>query len=236
MELYAVKYGVNFKDARYDYIFRGNQSTDLVPGFIFLYYIAKYNNKVLLFDTGFRSVEAAKYYGVDLIPVEDEVKTICEDTNMVDGIFITHAHFDHTDNLDLYPNSKIYISKAEYEIALKKYQNEVKDVLLSDKVQIVQEDYLYEDKFLFKVIGGHTEGSAVIYFEEAGRNYVIAGDECYSCENVEKNIPNAIVYDGSKNESFIQDAHDRKLITLPYHDNKIFMNYTAISENIVRIL
>lgn len=154
----------------------------------------------------------------------------------IDTIFITHSHFDHTDNLDLYPDSEIIISKPEHAVAMGKYNDSIRNILSSNRAHIVQDEYRYGDKFLFLVIGGHTEGSSVIYFDEGEKHYVMAGDECYFLENMEKNIPNGNVYNASKNASFIKDAHDRGLIAVPCHDNKIFDNYARISENIVRII
>ncbi len=236
MELYAVKYAINFKYATYSTIFRGNECNELVPDFVFAYYIAKYNGKILLFDTGFKSLETAKGYETTFIDVTEEIKVVF-DPQSVDTIFITHAHFDHTDNLDLYPNTEIIISRASYDTVLTQYQDEnMRRILQSDQVRKIEDEFLYDDKFRFKVIGGHTEGSSVVYFEVEDQQYVIAGDECYLIENVEKNIPNGNVYDPLTNEKFIADAHDRRLIVLPFHDNQIFERYDKVSENIVRIL
>ena len=76
----------------------------------------------------------------------------------------------------------------------------------------------------------------MLYFEEKGKEYVIVGDECYFIDNVQKNIPNGNVFDPKRNENFIRDAHDRKLIVFPFHDNKIVDEYEHVSDNIVRIL
>ncbi|MDP4090688.1 MAG: hypothetical protein Q8930_15660 [Bacillota bacterium] len=78
--------------------------------------------------------------------------------------------------------------------------------------------------------------SSVIYFEEDNKSYVIAGDECYSCDGIFYNVPNDYSADYRKNAEFIADAHNRNLIPLPYHDNKIILNYHRISENISRII
>ncbi len=235
MELYAVRYGIDFKYASFNTIFQNDERRDIAPGFVFLIYIAKYKDNLILFDTGFRDKKRAENFGVDLIPVDEEMKAITG-PKKIDTLFITHTHFDHTDNLDLYPDSEIILSQAEYDIAISQYGGNIAEILKSDKVHIVQDEYLYNNKFLFKVIGGHTIGSSVIYFEEKGREYVIAGDECYFIENVQKNIPNGNVYDSKSNEDFIRDAHDRKLIVLPFHDNTIFDEYEHVSDNIVRIL
>jgi glyoxylase-like metal-dependent hydrolase (beta-lactamase superfamily II) len=174
--------------------------------------------------------------GITLLDVENEIENIIGDPFCIDIIFITHSHFDHIDNLDLYDKPSIIISKLEYDITMDKSPNSVKEKLESNNVILVEDEYIFDDKFRFKVIGGHTLGSSVIYFEEGKQNYVITGDECYACDNISRNIPNGSCTDNQKNEKFISDTYNKGLIPLPYHDNKIFLKYTQISKNIVRII
>jgi glyoxylase-like metal-dependent hydrolase (beta-lactamase superfamily II) len=168
--------------------------------------------------------------------VENELKNIIDDQFCIDIIFITHSHFDHIDSLDLYNKPSIIISKTEYNIAINKSPNPVKQQLNSNNVILIDDEYILDNKFRFKVIGGHTPGSSVVYFEDENKNYVITGDECYVCDNILKNIPNGNYTDSQKNEEFISDAHSKRLIPLPYHDNKLFSNYMQISKNIVKII
>lgn len=236
MELYAIKYGQNFTYATEETIYRGMRDSKKVPEFIFLYYLAKYNDRIILFDTGFRDKIFAANMGITLIDIENEVKNILDSRGCVDIVFITHSHFDHIDNLDLYDKSAVIISKLEYDIAINQSPDPVKRRLKTNNVITTRDEYIYDNKFRFKVIGGHTAGSSVIYFEEEGKQYVITGDECYSCDNILKNIPIGFYADSQKNENFITDAYTSGLIPLPYHDAKIITNYQHISENIVRII
>lgn len=72
LELYAIKYGEsNFKTK---YIYHDMASSHEYTAFLWLYYLAKYNNKILLFDTGFRNKHEASKWGVRLINVDDEIK------------------------------------------------------------------------------------------------------------------------------------------------------------------
>lgn len=237
MELYAIRYGENFVYANYGVVYKGAENaTQKVPEFIFLYYLAKYNGKVILFDTGFRDETTALSMGITLIDVRNEIKNIIDDTLCIDTIFITHSHFDHINNLDLYNKPSIIMSRLEHNIAMNESPISVRTQLKSNNVILIEDEYIFDDKFRFKVIGGHTPGSSVIYFEEKNKNYVITGDECYACDNILKNIPNGNCADYQKNEKFISDAHNKKLIPLPYHDNKVFSNFMQISKNIAKII
>lgn len=236
MELYAIRYGENFAYAKYNTIYRDKGNSEEIVEFIFLYYMAKYNGKIILFDTGFRDKTTAINMGITLIDVENEVENIIGNRDCIDTIFITHSHFDHIDNLDLYKNSCIVISKLEYDTANNKSSNSIKARLKASSIITVEEEYIFDGKFSFKVIGGHTVGSSVIYFEEGKKRYVITGDECYMCDNILKNVPNGLYTDGQKNEKFIYNAYNEGLIPLPFHDVKVFENYEQKSKNIVKII
>ena len=54
--------------------------------------------------------------------------------HLVDVVFITHSHFDHISNLDLYENAMIVIEENEYENALKKGSYSVKKRLKQSNV------------------------------------------------------------------------------------------------------
>lgn len=237
MELYAIQYGENFKYATMGTVFRGAENpNELVDDFIFLYYLAKYKGKTILFDTGFRNQTQAEHMGITLHDVRSEVDKLVDDIYNADIIFITHSHFDHIDNLDLFTKPTVIISEAEYETAMEQSPDAVRQKLQSCEVIRVKDDFVYEDKFHFRVVGGHSIGSSVIYFDEGEKQYVITGDECYMCDNVIHNISNGMIHDATSNDTFIADAYNRGLIPLPYHDNNVFLGHERISEHIVRVI
>lgn len=232
MELYAIKFGESQLDEKYIY---RDVHTDEKTLISWSYYLAKYGSKTILFDVGFRDQAAADQWGITLFDVEEEIREVA-DLNQVDVVFITHSHFDHIDNIDLYPNSLLVISNDEYVHALQHGKEAVQERLRGENILTIQDEYIFDEKFKFKVIGGHTIGSSVIYFEENDKNYVITGDECYLCNNMLENRPVGICAKTEKNEAFIDNARQKGLIPLPYHDLNLFHTYKEVSRHIVRII
>jgi len=234
MELYAVKFGESLFHLRN--IYRDMNNSEEIVKIAWSYYIAKHNNRTIFIDTGFRDVNVANQWGITFTAVDNELESIINNLNLVDTVIITHSHFDHIENLDLFDNPEIIISKIDYDIALKQCSQSIKEKLLQCNVVTVENEYVYNDLFRFKVIGGHSNGSSVVYFEANNNNYIITGDECYWCDNMISNRPIGIYSSTENNESFINNAHPSGLIPLPFHDLSIFEQYSAISKNIVRIL
>jgi glyoxylase-like metal-dependent hydrolase (beta-lactamase superfamily II) len=234
MELYAVHYASEFKYADYRTIYHNDERTVLVPGFVFLYYVAKIGEQVVLFDTGFRSEETAKGFGTHLLDVKEEVLALTG--GRADIIFITHEHFDHVENLELYQGADIIVAKDAWEEMQKAYPKVTNQIMLTSKIQIVEDAFEVQGSFCFKVIGGHTKGSSVIYFNEGEEKFVISGDETYLLDNFERQIPNGNVYSLEKNWEFIKQVYNEGIIPLPSHDVSVIEKYPRISEHIVRII
>lgn len=234
MELYAVHYANEFKYADYHTIYHNDERTVLVPRFVFLYYVAKIGEQVVLFDTGFRNEETAKEFGTHLLDVKEEVLALTG--GKADIIFITHEHFDHVENLELYKGADIIIAKDAWEEIQKAYQKITSQLMLTSNIQIVEDEFEVKGLFRFKVIGGHTKGSSVIYFNEGEEKFVISGDETYFLDNFERQIPNGNVYSLEKNLEFIKQVYNEGIIPLPCHDASVIEKYPRISEHIVRII
>lgn len=234
MELYAVKVGESLFHSRN--IYRDMNNSEEIVKISWSYYIAKHNDKTIFIDTGFRDETVANQWGITFTGVETELRNIIDNLNFVDTVIITHSHFDHIDNLDLFDTPEIIISKLDYDIALEKCSQSIKEKLLQCNVVTVENEYIYDNLFRFKVIGGHSNGSSVVYFKLDNNDYVITGDECYWCDNMISNRPIGIYSSTENNERFINEAHQNGLIPLPFHDLKIFDQNSVISKNIVRIL
>lgn len=234
MELYAIRYGTAPFPLKYTFRDRAGSSEDAATDWLF--YLAKINGKALLVDTGFRDAADATHWGLMFTGAEKELDELLAG-KQVDTVVITHSHFDHINNLDLYPEAEIVIAKEALRQALEEKPEAVKRVLRAGNVTCVEDETLLEGVLRFKVIGGHDVGSSVLYFSEGGKDFVLTGDECYACANILENRPIGTIFaDAEKNAAFTLDAHLRDLIPLPCHDRAVFGAYPSVSENIARII
>lgn len=238
MKLYGIRFAKGFKYGTKETVFftqKGN--CGLVPDFSFFYYLAEFDEKYFLIDTGFREEQLAEEMGVTLLPADIETRHVFGSIPYIDTIFLTHSHWDHINNIDLYPNARLVMSKQTYELAISEGNASVKKRLQETKSPIFLADgqQFFYDAFHFNVIGGHTPDSSVLSFHIGNDTYCITGDECYLCENMERNIPIGISSCREKNAAFIQKAYTEGWIPLPLHDPDILNKYDRLTENIVRI-
>ena len=238
MKLYGIRFAKGFQYGTMETVFRTQKGNrERIPDFSFFYYLVEDEGKHFLIDTGFRNERLAAEMGVSLLLVEGEIGQVFGLFPEIDVIFLTHSHWDHINNIDLYPNARLIMSKLTYEQAVSEGTAAVRDRLQKTEGQIslVEERECFYNRFLFEIIGGHTPDSSVLYFQMGNDTYCITGDECYSCKNMEQNIPIGIRFCREKNERFIQKAYDKGWIPLPFHDAGVLKKYERLTENIVRI-
>ena len=70
----------------------------------------------ILFDSGFHRKKFFKDFEIaDYLSPEEAVRQAGVAPGDVTDVIISHAHWDHMDGIDLFPNATIWIQKAEFE-------------------------------------------------------------------------------------------------------------------------
>lgn len=237
MKLYGIRYGVNFKYGTRASVFKNaDRPHEPVKDFSFFCYLAEYEGKHILFDTGFSDEKLAEDMGVRLLPVRQEIRSVFGTVPNIDAIILTHSHWDHIENISLFPNSDIFLSQKTYDLALAKASEKTKARLQLPNVHIVDLPCRIYDKFELIHVGGHTQDSCAVLFEEKETSYAITGDECYLCENAEKEISIGITVSDEKNRDFIKRIKREKRTPLPFHDGELLNKYKSLSKNVIEII
>ena len=99
----------------------------------------------------------------------------------VDTVILTHHHDDHTENLDLFPNAKVYIHEGYPGELPYKHETVTEDMDIAPGVRLVHTP-------------GHTPDCMSV-FVKADRNYAIAGDAIPLEGNVRQKVPPRTNYD-----------------------------------------
>ncbi len=237
MRLYAIRYAENFKYGTYGSVYRNTKEKNKgIEKFAFLYYLAEHEGKYTLIDTGFRDKILAANMGVTLLDVEQEMLSVFGRMPQIHKVILTHSHWDHVNNLDLYQGASVVMSLETYNSIMQEGEDAVKNAIHSCSITLVDDEMWIDNIFCFQVIGGHTPDSSVIYFRANEKNYVITGDECYLCDNAVNNEPIGISMNEKKNEEFVAKIHREKWIPLPFHDQEIMNQYHKLSANIVQVI
>jgi glyoxylase-like metal-dependent hydrolase (beta-lactamase superfamily II) len=171
----------------------------------------------------------------------------------ITDVVITHMHWDHADGMDLFPKARIWLQKDEYTY----YTGEAwqsrrthggidpDDVLaivklnLGGRVALVNGDAQQIFPGITCYTGGkHTFQSQYLGVNTKAGTVILASDNMYLYENLEKHVPIAQTLDAASNlraqDRMKQLAASPRLI-VPGHDPAVVEKFPKVSESIVRI-
>jgi glyoxylase-like metal-dependent hydrolase (beta-lactamase superfamily II) len=216
-------------------------------------WLIKGGGKNILFDCGFyRDKFMQRWHPADYRKPSDALANAGLKPEDITDVIISHIHWDHADGFDLFPKAKIWIQKDELEY----YSGEAwqgkrgagadaEDVLglvklnTQGKLGMVRGDAQEIMPGITCYIGGkHTYQSQYLGVKTAAGIVVLASDNVYLYENLEKRAPIAQTLDAESNlkaqDRMKQIAADPKWI-IPGHDPAVMKNFPSAGVGVVRI-
>jgi glyoxylase-like metal-dependent hydrolase (beta-lactamase superfamily II) len=169
----------------------------------------------------------------------------------VTDIIVTHVHWDHLDGADLFPNARVWIQREEYDYHVGPGGEALQPVIapadaamlkrLGDagRLQLVDGD----DREIIPGIrvftgGRHTWASQYAAVRTRSGTVVIASDNVYLYENIDRHVPIAATLDSAANLA-AQDRMlrmvSRKDLLIPGHDPAVFQRFPTEGRDVARI-
>jgi glyoxylase-like metal-dependent hydrolase (beta-lactamase superfamily II) len=217
----------------------------------FTVWVVRGGGKTILVDAGFyRDKFIQQWKPRDFMKPSDAVQAALGiKPEQVTDIIVSHSHWDHMDGVDLFPNADVHIQKAEYEY----YIGPAGEVLhrggadaLDAKmmaglktVKLVNGDAQEILPGITAYIGGkHTYESQFVAVNTRKGIVVLASDNAYLYENLEKHLAIAQTVDAASN----LEAQTRMLklaaspsLVVPGHDPEVFVRFPKPGHGVARI-
>lgn len=114
-EIYAINYG--FHDRRAADNFIGGDPHDRNDPINFYVWAIVGGGRTIVVDTGFDQPVAKKRGRTITKPIGEGLKALGLSPDAVDDIIITHLHYDHAGNADLFPRARYHLQDCEMEYA-----------------------------------------------------------------------------------------------------------------------
>ena len=250
-EVFAVKFAqVNFGVGQ---LVAGADRTRRID-IAFMVWVMKGPGRVVLLDSGFyRDKFMTQWKPVGYSKPSDAVSAgLGISPDQVTDVIISHSHWDHADGADLFPKATIWIQKDEYEyyvgpegaVAHGGGADALDAKMLFDlnaagRVKLVDGDA----KEILPGITAYTGGKHTFQSQYVGVNtrsgiVVLASDNAYLYENLEKHLAIAQTLDAASNLAaqtrMATIAASPKLI-VPGHDPAVFERFPIVKPGVVRI-
>ena len=252
-EVYALSYGV-YPNFPVSGLIAGADKTRKIDLQMMVWLIKGANGKNILVDTGCYHENVVKGKGIqNLIKASDAIAKLGVSPTDITDVIITHMHWDHADGMDLFPNAKIWIQKDEYayyagaawQTGGKHGGIEPDDVLTLVKLNTAGKANLVDgdnveimDGIKVYTGGRHTYASQYVSVQTASGTVVIASDNMYLYENLEKHAPIAQTFDADSNlkaQDRMKEIASRPDLIVPGHDPAVFVKFPKPGNGVAKI-
>lgn len=203
-EVYALRYGGRQGQKSSDffrYYVYGEE--DRATSLDYYFWLIRNGNRTVLLDCGFDDERgAARKRHQDTSPLE-LLARLDVSPGEVDHIVISHMHFDHVGNLDLFPNATVSIAREEFEFWTGPYGRRavfagsvedaeiemVRQLDRDGRLQLVDGEAELFPGIDARRLAGHTPGQMVVAVSSPNGQLVLASDAVHYYEELEKDRP-----------------------------------------------
>lgn len=244
-EIHAIKYAHLMRRSPGNFI--GGDEHDVPMPLDYYLWVIRNGARTVLVDTGFNRDVAARRGRTIVHDVGESLAALGIGPESIENVVITHMHYDHAGNLDLFPRARYHLQDREMQFATGRCM--CHDVLrhgyeASDVARMVH--HVFDDRVQFHDgsadlapgielhrIGGHTRGLQAVRVRTRRGWVVLASDSSHFYAHVEQDRVFPIVVD--VHDTLLGYQTLKRLATspqhiIPGHDPLVLERYPASQE------
>lgn len=214
----------------------------------YFFWILRNEQRTVIVDTGF-SPRAGQIRGRELLlHPRQALLDLGIEPNDVTEVILTHGHYDHIGNADLFPQATLHMAETEYQFWTSPTAKHTQFSYYAEQPEI---EYLRQRRQDGKLnlftgrcspapglevleVGGHTPGQAMVRLQTTAGPVMIASDAVHFYEELERDMPFiAISSLPEMYNVFMQlrdQAHMTELIIVPGHDPDVLHRFAPCEE------
>jgi len=214
----------------------------------FYIWAIRHGDRTIVVDTGFSPGASSRRNRQFVHPPAEALGMAGVDPAAVSDVVITHLHWDHAGNIDLFPKATFHIQDAEMAQATGRCichkwfrrQSEVDDVvalvrnLYAGRVAFHDGEGEIAPGVTVHLIGGHTGGLQVVRVHTARGWVVLASDAVHYWANIEERnpFPAADVIGALEGFAIVEKLADGPTHIIPGHDPAVLTRFPPLRGNI----
>ena len=250
-EVYAVRYGT-LPQFRVSGLLAGADTARRMDIALMVWVIRDPGGRTVLLDAGFKRPDLITRWKPDAFRLpSDAVGALGIKADDVSDVIVSHVHWDHFDGADLFPKARIWIQRGEVlhhldsagtsrDRALDAPDAAMLHALrTAGRVNEIDGDAREILPGITVYTGGkHTFASQYVAVKTREGTIVLASDNMYLYENLDRRTPIAQTLDAASNlaahERMRTLASETRLI-VPGHDPAVFERFPQVADGVVRI-
>lgn len=246
-EIIAVRYGerqTRRSDLFYDYArFR---EPDAAATMTYYFWLLRNSGETIVVDTGFSAAAAAERGRKSIITPADALARLGIDPHSVRDVILTHAHYDHSGNLELFPNARITMSRTEFEFISGPFVDRPPLAVATDardnakilgfhragRVRLVGECCSFRPGVELLALPGHAPGQLSLVVTEDEGSVILSSDAVHTYEELERDRPFPIMssmLDMYRSLATIRDMlRAPGAVLVPGHDPEVMRRFPPL--------
>lgn len=250
-EIYAIRYGHLERTATHNFL-GGDEHDGPMPLDYYVWAIVGAGRTIVL-DTGFDAATGAARGRTLVRPVADGLAALGIDPATLRDVIVSHMHYDHAGNHDLFPQARYHLQDAEMAFCTGRSMChgviraafEARDVqamvgrLYAGRVVFHDGDSELAPGITLHRVGGHTRGLQIVRVHTRRGWVVLAADAAHFYANWQQRRPFPIVDDVSAYlEAFrtIEGLASSPRHIIPGHDPLVLQHYPAARAGVADIV
>ncbi len=243
-QVYAIKYAHHERRSSANFI--GGDTHDVPMPLDYFVWAVVGQGKAWLVDTGFDQDGADQRGRKIITPIDQGLAAIGVAAANVEDVLITHMHYDHAGNRDLFPKARYHLQDKEMNFCTGRcmchrplaVHFEPKDVagmvhkVFDKRVEFHDGDAELAPGLSLHLMGGHTAGLQVVRVHTQKGWMVLASDAAHLYANIEQNRPFPAVYnlaDMLEANRRIYSLASAPELVIPGHDPAVLERFPAAS-------
>jgi glyoxylase-like metal-dependent hydrolase (beta-lactamase superfamily II) len=243
-EVYAIRYACVDRKASENFL--GGDPHEAGMPMDYFVWLARSKSKTWVIDTGFNQQAAVKREREFLRSPAEGLELLGVDVNNAEDVIITHLHYDHIGNFDLFPKAQFHLQDSEMAYATGRYmanplfghafeEDEIVAMVRNvykGRVSFYDGDAELAPNISVHHVGGHTKGLQVVRLWTRKGWLVLASDASHYAANMNERRPFPIVVDiaqmidgWDKMKTLVDDPAN----IIPGHDPEVMNIYPAPS-------
>lgn len=245
--VYAIKYAHHERRSPANFI--GGDAHDVPMPLDYFVWAVVGPSRTFIVDTGFDMTAANKRGRNITNPVEKGLATLGIAVGSVEDVIITHMHYDHAGNRDLFPKARYHVQDREMAFCTGRcmchsnlsHHFEPSDVasmvhrIFDGRVEFHDGDSSITQGLSVHRIGGHTDGMQAVRVRTQQGWLVLASDASHMYANMEQKRPFPAVYNvGDMIEGYkrLYSLADSPAMVVPGHDPQVLQRFQAPSREL----
>lgn len=249
-EVYAIRYATVTRSSAENYI--GADPHEAATRMDYFVWLARNSLHTVVIDTGFNEAAARRRRRDLLRSPADGLRLLGVEPAKVEHVVLTHLHYDHVGNLELFPCARFYLQDREMAFATGRYMGVgfFSHAYETDEV-VALVRMTFEGRVCFHDgdgdivpgltvhhVGGHTRGLQIVRVWTRLGWVVLAADAAHYATNMTEGRPFPIVADVTQMADGWRKLHalaSAPQHVVPGHDPLVMQWYSAPSPSLAGI-